>query len=45
MQEMAAEPPDQTQVDVETSAWAENENPLDDPEERRVLYAALDSFR
>ena len=31
--------------DSETRSWAGDYDPLSDPEDRRVLFAALDSFR
>jgi hypothetical protein len=32
-------------IDADNNEWAGDFNPLSDAEERRVLYAALDSFK
>lgn len=35
---------DDNAEDDGSSAWEHEQSPLNDPEERRVLFAALDSF-
>lgn len=36
---------DDAVTDASSSGWNGEHNPLDDPDERRVLLAALDSYR
>ncbi len=33
------------ETDASSDGWDGDRNPLDDPDERQVLYAALDSYR
>ena len=36
---------DDAETEVSSSGWDNEHNPLDDPDERQVLFAALDSYR